>query len=111
MLRMIEKCVKDESGGEVLEYAEPSGPGVRVDSGIERGSRVGLEFDPLLAKLVVFGPDRKAAIDRAMRALSDWVVLGVETNRPLLAEVLRSEEFRSGRYATDLIGRKVNHNG
>jgi acetyl/propionyl-CoA carboxylase alpha subunit len=91
--------------GEVLEYAEPSGPGVRIDAGISRGSRVGLEFDPLLAKLVVLGPDRKAAIERARRALEDWVVLGVETNRPMLAAVLRSEEFVSGRYATDLVSR------
>jgi acetyl/propionyl-CoA carboxylase alpha subunit len=91
--------------GEVIEYAEPSGPGVRVDSGIARGSKVGLEFDPLLAKLVVFGLDRRSAIERARRALADWVVLGVETNRPLLSRVLRSEEFVSGRYTTDLVSR------
>jgi 3-methylcrotonyl-CoA carboxylase alpha subunit len=91
--------------GEVLEYAEPSGPGVRVDSGIARGSRVGVEFDPLLAKLVVLGPDRTAAIERARRALSDWIVLGVETNRRLLAAVLSSEEFVTGRYTTDLVSR------
>ncbi|MGH9369604.1 MAG: acetyl-CoA carboxylase biotin carboxylase subunit [Thermoanaerobaculia bacterium] len=91
--------------GEVLEYAEPSGPGVRVDSGIARGSRVGLEFDPLLAKLVSYGPDRNAAIERARRALADWVVLGVQTNAPLLSAVLDSEEFVSGRYATDLVSR------
>ncbi len=89
--------------GEVLEYAEPSGPGVRVDSGIARGSRVGLEFDPLLAKLVAYAPDRRAAIERARRALADWVVLGVETNRPLLSALLRSEEFVFGRYTTDLV--------
>ncbi|MGE5277342.1 MAG: ATP-grasp domain-containing protein, partial [Acidobacteriota bacterium] len=91
--------------GEILDYAEPSGPGVRVDSGIARGSRVGLEFDPLLAKLVVYGPDRKAAIERGRRALEDWVVLGVETNRPLLQAVLQSEDFLAGRYTTDLVTR------
>ena len=91
--------------GEILEYAEPAGPGVRVDSGVSRGSRVGLEFDPLLAKLVVSAPDRKAAIERARRALEEWVVLGVETNRAMLAAVLRSPEFLSGRYATDLVSR------
>ena len=92
-------------GGAVLAYQEPSGPGVRVDSGIGRGSRVGLDYDPLLAKLVVAGPDRGAAIRRARRALEDWVVVGVETNAPLLAAVLESEEFVSGSYATDLVGR------
>ncbi len=89
--------------GEVLEYSEASGPGVRVDSGIARGSRIGLEFDPLLAKLVVYAPDRKAAIERARRALEDWVILGVETNRPMLQAVLGSEEFLSGRYTNELV--------
>ena len=72
---------------------------------VARGSRVGLEFDPLLAKLVVSGSDRRTAIARARRALADWVVLGVETNRRLLAAVLESEEFASGRYTTELVAR------
>ena len=91
--------------GRLLAWREPQGPGIRVDSGVDRGSVVGVEFDPLLAKLVVWGPDRDAAIGRARRALSEWVVLGVETNLPLLSEVLGSEAFESGRYATDLVGR------
>jgi acetyl/propionyl-CoA carboxylase alpha subunit len=91
--------------GAILEYLEPSGPGVRVDSGVARGSRIGVEFDPLLAKLVVFAADRRAALERARRALEDWVVLGVETNRALLSAVVASEEFASGRYATDLLSR------
>ncbi|HEY1251523.1 MAG TPA: biotin carboxylase N-terminal domain-containing protein [Thermoanaerobaculia bacterium] len=89
--------------GRLLEYREPQGPGIRVDAGVERGSAVGVEYDPLLAKLVVWAPDREAAIHRARRALSEWVVLGVETNLPLLAEVLGSEAFVSGRYSTDLV--------
>jgi acetyl/propionyl-CoA carboxylase alpha subunit len=91
--------------GRLLEYVEPTGPGVRVDSGIARGSVVGIEYDPLLAKLVVAAGDRASAIGRARRALSDWIVLGVETNLPLLRTVLASEEFASGRYATDLVDR------
>ena len=91
--------------GEILLYEEPSGPGVRVDSGVTRGSRVLVEYDPLLAKLVVSGPTRAAAIERGRRALADWVVLGVETNLPRLDSVLASEEFAAGRYATDLVGR------
>ncbi len=90
--------------GSVVAYEEPSGPGLRVDAGVERGSRIGLDY-PLLAKLVVSAPDRAAAIARARRALCDWVVLGVETNQPLLAAVLESGAFASGRYATDLIER------
>ncbi|HSS44101.1 MAG TPA: biotin carboxylase N-terminal domain-containing protein [Thermoanaerobaculia bacterium] len=91
--------------GVLLAYEEPSGPGVRVDAGVEKGSRIGLDYDPLLAKLVISAPDRPAAIARARRALCDWVVLGLETNLPLLASVLASKEFVSGRYATDLLER------
>ena len=91
--------------GRLLAYREPAGPGIRVDGGVARGSDVGLDFDPLLAKLVVRASDRSSAIQRAKRALSEWVVLGVETNLPLLSSVLASEEFASGVYDTGLVGR------
>ncbi len=91
--------------GTLLLWREPAGPGVRVDSGVERGSVVSLEYDPLLAKLVVHAEDRVRAIERARRALSEWTVLGVETNASVLEAVLASEEFRSGEYATDLVTR------
>ena len=91
--------------GRVLAYREPEGPGIRVDSGIEEGTRVGVEYDPLLAKLTVSAESRGAAIARARRALAEWVVLGVETNLPLLATVLESPEFASGRYDTGIVPR------
>ncbi|HYK41182.1 MAG TPA: biotin carboxylase N-terminal domain-containing protein [Thermoanaerobaculia bacterium] len=91
--------------GTIRVWEEPGGPGVRVDGGVDEGSRVGLEYDPLLAKLVVSAPDRDAAIERARRAVSEWIVLGVETNAELLLDVLDSGDFRSGRYSTDLIAR------
>jgi len=89
--------------GRVLAWELPDGPGIRVDAGVGLGSVVGVEYDPLLAKLVVSAPDRDAAIARARRALEEWVVLGVETNAPLLASILEAADFQSGRYATDLI--------
>jgi acetyl/propionyl-CoA carboxylase alpha subunit len=91
--------------GRLLVYREPAGPGIRVDAGVAEGSVVGVEYDPLLAKLVVSAADRKAAIERARRAVEDWVVLGVETNLALLRAVLGSEGFLSGNYATDLVER------
>jgi acetyl/propionyl-CoA carboxylase alpha subunit len=91
--------------GRVLAFELPSGPGVRVDAGVEEGSLVGLDYDPLLAKLVVTGPDRGSCIARAHRALEDWVVLGVETNKALLSAVIDSKEFISGDYATDFVPR------
>jgi acetyl/propionyl-CoA carboxylase alpha subunit len=89
--------------GRILAWREPSGPGVRVDAGVEEGSVVGVDYDPLLAKLVLSAETRDAAIDRARRALEDWVVLGVETNARLLGAVLASERFRSGGYDTNLV--------
>jgi acetyl/propionyl-CoA carboxylase alpha subunit len=89
--------------GRILVYREPSGPGVRVDAGVEEGSLVGVDYDPLLAKLVVSASSRAAAIARARRALADWIVLGVETNARLLDAVLASDRFASGAYTTDLI--------
>ncbi len=91
--------------GKLLAYDEPKGPGIRVDSGVAEGSVIGVDFDPLLAKLVVHAGDRPSALNRARRALEDWVVLGVETNLPLLSAVLSSEEFASGDYDTGLVGR------
>ena len=91
--------------GRLLAYDEPRGPGIRVDSGVAAGSAVGLDFDPLLAKLVVGAADRRSAVERARRAVSEWVVLGIETNLPLLSAVLDSEEFASGSYDTGLVGR------
>jgi len=91
--------------GRVLAFEPPSGPGVRVDAGVEEGSSVGLDYDPLLAKLIVSAPDRGSSIARARRALEDWVVLGVETNKALLSAVIDSKEFVSGRYATDFVPR------
>jgi acetyl/propionyl-CoA carboxylase alpha subunit len=89
--------------GRLRLFEPPSGPGIRVDAGVESGSAVSVEYDPLLAKLVVLAPDRGAAIERARRALAEWVVLGVETNLPLLQRVLESRPFVSGRYSTDLV--------
>jgi acetyl/propionyl-CoA carboxylase alpha subunit len=91
--------------GRVLAWEPPAGPGVRVDAGVGEGSEIGLDYDPLLAKLIVSAPDRAACLSRARRAIADCVVLGVETNAPLLASILSSEEFAAGKYATDLISR------
>jgi acetyl/propionyl-CoA carboxylase alpha subunit len=91
--------------GRLLAWREPEGPGVRVDAGVEEGSRVGVEYDPLLAKLTVSAESREAAIARARRALSEWIVLGVETNLPLLEAVLGAPDFASGSYDTGLVER------
>ena len=74
----------------------PSGPGVRWDGGIEAGSIVGLSYDPMLAKLIVFDRTREAAIERMERALRELVIDGVETSREFHLRVMADPEFRRG---------------
>jgi acetyl/propionyl-CoA carboxylase alpha subunit len=91
--------------GTVLAYEEPRGPGVRVDSGIDRGSKIGIDYDPILAKIVVRASGRDAARRRMARALREFVVLGVTTNLPLLRRVVESPDFESGRTDTSFLSR------
>ena len=74
----------------------PSGPGVRWDGGIESGSEVARYYDPMLAKLIVWGADRQQAVTRMRRALVDLIILGVETSRDFHIRVMDDEEFREG---------------
>jgi 3-methylcrotonyl-CoA carboxylase alpha subunit len=91
--------------GEVLCYEEPRGPGLRVDSGIEEGSRVSIDYDPILAKVIVRGSTREAAISRMRRALREYVILGVTTNLPLLQRVVEAEQFAKGLIDTEWLSR------
>jgi acetyl-CoA carboxylase biotin carboxylase subunit len=84
------------STGRIRHLHLPSGPGVRWDGGVESGSEVGRYYDPLLAKLIVWGADREQAIRRMRRALVDLIILGVETSRDFHVRVMDDEEFRSG---------------
>ena len=86
--------------GTVLRYGEPEREGVRCDSGIAAGSEVGVYYDPLLAKMVAWGEDRHVALARLERALADYVVLGVGTNKDWLRRVLRHEDVRAGEVTT-----------
>jgi acetyl-CoA carboxylase biotin carboxylase subunit len=89
--------------GPLLLVREPRGPGVRVDSGVRQGDEVSLHYDPMLAKLIVHGPDRAAAIERAAAALRDYAVLGVTTNISYLLDILAHAEFRAGRMHTGFL--------
>jgi acetyl-CoA/propionyl-CoA carboxylase biotin carboxyl carrier protein len=79
--------------GTVTRYHEPSGPGVRVDSGIEGASVIGGAFDSLLAKLIVYGETREEALERARRALDEFVVEGMATALPFHRAAVRDEAF------------------
>jgi 3-methylcrotonyl-CoA carboxylase alpha subunit len=86
--------------GSIAYYSEPSGPGVRVDAGVTRGSEIGLRFDPMLAKLICFAEDRDACIDRMARALRDYTILGTKTNVSWLRRVVTHPAFREGLVST-----------
>jgi acetyl-CoA carboxylase biotin carboxylase subunit len=91
------------SPGLIEVWEEPSGEGIRVDSGVAAGYRVTHFYDPLLAKLIVSADDRAAAIERSIEALEAFRVVGVKNNIPTHLEVLASPEFRSGTYDTGLL--------
>ena len=95
--------------GQVERLEMASGPGVRIDSGLQEGMTVGMHYDPMLAKIIVHGRDRDHAIARMDRALSEFTVTGVTTNLPFLRRVLRSEPFRSGRYDTGSVESQPEH--
>ncbi|HEX5580338.1 MAG TPA: acetyl-CoA carboxylase biotin carboxylase subunit, partial [Gemmatimonadaceae bacterium] len=84
------------STGTVTHLHLPSGPGVRWDGGIEKGSEIGLFYDPMLAKLIVHARTREQAIERMHRALLELTVEGVETSRDFHLRVMEHPDFRSG---------------
>jgi acetyl-CoA carboxylase biotin carboxylase subunit len=91
--------------GVITRWEEPSGEGVRVDSGYARGDTVTPAYDSLMAKLVVHGDDREQAIARAREAVAAFHVAGPKNNLPFFAELLENPEFRSGDYDTGIVGR------
>ena len=89
--------------GTVVGLVEPAGPGIRVDSGVAEGSVVGTVFDPLLAKVVAWAPDRAGALQRLDWALGELSVLGVATNTWFLRQLLRHGDVVAGRLHTGLV--------
>jgi acetyl-CoA carboxylase biotin carboxylase subunit len=93
------------STGTIEVFEPPAGPGIRLDSGVARGSAVTYHFDPLLGKLVVWAPSREAAIDRMKRALDDFALLGVRNNIDFLRRVISTDDFVSGKLDTGFLER------
>jgi len=91
------------SPGTINLYVRPAGPGVRVDSGVISGSVVPLDYDPMLAKRVVWGPDREAAVNRLRRALSEYHVSGVATTLTLFRALVEMPAFREADFHTGFL--------
>ncbi len=89
--------------GVIRSIMRPSGPWVRIDSGVDVGSEVGVHYDPLVAKLIVWGHDRPAAISRMHRALGEYRISGFKTTIPFTRWVMEQPRYRSGDFDTRFI--------
>jgi acetyl-CoA/propionyl-CoA carboxylase biotin carboxyl carrier protein len=89
--------------GTVAHYREPSGPGVRVDSGVVSGTEITPLYDPMVAKLIVWDADRERATRRMLRALEEYEIEGVKTLIPFHKAIMASEQWANGETCRDLI--------
>ncbi|MFJ9601157.1 acetyl/propionyl/methylcrotonyl-CoA carboxylase subunit alpha [Streptomyces althioticus] len=95
------------SGGTVLRLREPQGDGVRTDSGLTEGTEVGSLYDPMLSKVIAYGPDRATALRKLRAALAGTVTLGVQTNAGFLRRLLAHPAVVSGDLDTGLVEREA----
>ena len=95
------------SPGTIAALRQPSGPGVRTDMGVEAGSVIPLDYDPMLGKLIVHGRDRTHAMARLGRALSEFEILGVDTTLPLFRWLLGESDFVSARFDVQWLDRRL----
>jgi len=91
------------SVGTLVKWLPPSGPGLRLDSGVAQGQEISTHYDPMLAKLIAWGPDRSSSLQRMDLALSQFPVLGLVTNIPFLRQVIRRPRFLEGDYDTGFL--------
>ncbi len=95
------------SAGTVVALGEPTGEGVRVDSGLSAGSEVGTAYDPMLAKVIAYGPDRATALRRLRAALAQTTILGLDTNTGFLRRLLAHPDVVAGALDTGLVDREA----
>ena len=91
------------SPGVIRKLSEPHGPWLRVDSGVYQGWEVPIHYDPLIAKLTVYGGDREQAIARMKRAVHEYRIEGIRTNLEFFAHLLEDPEFAAGNISTSFI--------
>lgn len=91
------------STGTVLHVSEPTGAGIRVDSGLRSGAVIGTDFDPMIAKVIASGPDRSQALARLDQALQEMTILGVNTNLEYLQHLITDPDVAAGHIDTTLV--------
>ena len=89
--------------GTLQTYITPKGPGVRVDDGFEQGMEIPIYYDPMIAKLTVYGKDRVEAIERMVRAIDEYIITGISTTLPFGKFVMQYEAFTSGNFDTHFV--------
>lgn len=95
------------SVGRIVSYEEPSGPGVRVDSGLYQGCEVSLYYDPLISKLLTWGNTRDESVQRMKRALSEYHISGIITTIPFHLKVMDNKRFLKGEISTHFIDEEL----
>ncbi|MCX5212802.1 ATP-grasp domain-containing protein [Kitasatospora sp. NBC_00240] len=98
------------TGGRILLLEEPQGEGIRVDSGVAPGTEIASAYDPMLAKVIAYGPDRPTALRRLRSALADTRILGVTTNTGFLRRLLAHPDVVAGRLDTGLVEQTAQQN-
>ena len=91
------------SVGSLAQWQQPTGPGIRVDAGVERGSDISPYYDPMLAKLIVSGATRAETLARMEQVLKQFAVLGVQTNIAYLLAIVRHPKFQAGEFSTQFL--------
>lgn len=89
--------------GILQTYITPKGPGIRVDNGFEQGMEIPIYYDPMIAKLTVYGKNREEAIDRMIRAIDEYLITGISTTLPFGRFVMQHEAFTSGNFDTHFV--------
>lgn len=89
--------------GILQSYKIPQGPGVRVDDGFEEGMEISIYYDPMIAKLITYGKDRKEAIERMIRAINEYEITGIETTLSFGKFVMQHAAFTSGKFDTHFV--------
>lgn len=91
--------------GKLLMYKRPHGHGIRVDDGYEEGMDIPIYYDPMIAKLIVHAKDRSSAIEKMIRAINDFKIVGIETTLDFCKFVLRHPDFISGKFDTGFVAK------
>jgi acetyl-CoA carboxylase biotin carboxylase subunit len=99
------------SPGKVDLFYAPGGLGVRLDSHVYSGYTIPPHYDSMIAKLIVYGKDRRTALDRMSRALDEFIIRGIKTTVPLGQLIFKDPDFRRGRYSTHFVEQFMSQKG